>query len=249
MMTDQLRRRGFLPLTEPYTGLPTFVHFGTGGGETTTSEVLEVNGDDAIVDWVFLEIRSAADAKTIIMTKAALLQRDGDIVEVDGVSNIQFDVPDESYFVVVKHRNHLGVMTAEAIDFASEEAIEIDFTDPNTRTYGTNAQTKLNNVMALWGGNANPDNRIILAGGGLGLPDRDMIFFDIFLSLWFANPDRPITYNSVIQGYYGSDTNLDGRVKYQGPRNDIDAIIFFNVLFHPENTQFRLNFSITEQIP
>jgi len=248
-MSNQLRRKGFIPLTEPYTGLPSFVHFGEGGGETTTVAALSVSGDDAIVDWVFLELRSASDAKTIITTRAGLIQRDGDIVEVDGVSTLQFMVPDERYYIAVKHRNHLGVMTREPVDFSAEESILVDFSDPNMATYGTNAQTKINETMTLWGGNANPDKHIILAGGGLGLPDRDMIFFDIFLSLWFANPDTPITYNSVLQGYYGSDTNLDGKVKYQGPSNDIDAIIFFNVLFHPENTQYRLNFSISEQIP
>ena len=58
-------------------------------------------------------------------------------------------MPNESYYVVVKHRNHLGVMTAEPIDFASEEAIEIDFKDSDTPNFGTNAQTQLNNVMAM----------------------------------------------------------------------------------------------------
>ncbi len=248
-MDDMLRKKGFIPLTEPYTGLPSFVHFGEGGGETTTDVVLSMRGDDAIVDWVFIELRSASDAKTIISTRAGLIQRDGDIVDVDGVSNLTFTVPNESYFISIKHRNHLGAMTGTPVDFSTDEPIIVDFSDPEMETFGTNAQTKINEIMALWGGNANPDKHIILAGGGLGLPDRDIIFFDIFLSLWLANPESPITYNSVLHGYYGSDTNLDGKVKYQGPTNDIDGIIFFNVLFHPENTQFRLNFSILEQIP
>ena len=140
-------------------------------------------------------------------------------------------------------------MTAEPIKFISTQTASIDFTKMETPTYGAYAQLEMQEKMVLRGGNANPDKFVILAGGGLGLPDRDMIFFDVFLSLWQSNPGIPITYNSVLHGYYGSDTNMDGKVKYQGPKNDIDAYIFFNVLFHPQNTAYRLNFAISEQIP
>gem|GEM_PF-4432904 len=249
LMTDDLRKKGFIPLTEPYTGIPSFIHFGEGGGETTTLEVLDNRGDNAIIDWVFLELRSNVDSTLVMATRSALIQRDGDVVDVDGVSNVRFVVPDGDYYVCIKHRNHLGVMTAEPIKFISTQTASIDFTKMETPTYGAYAQLEMQEKMVLRGGNANPDKFVILAGGGLGLPDRDMIFFDIFLSLWQSNPGIPITYNSVLHGYYGSDTNMDGKVKYQGPKNDIDAYIFFNVLFHPQNTAYRLNFAISEQIP
>ena len=249
LMSDDLRKKGFIPLTEPYTGIPSFIHFGEGGGETTTLAVLDNRGDDAIIDWVFVELRSETDSTLVVATRSALIQSDGDVVDVDGTSNVRFMVPDGSYYVCLKHRNHLGVMTAAPIPFTATETVSIDFTDTETATYGSHAQLEIRTKMVLRGGNANPDKFIILAGGGLGLPDRDMIFFDIFLSLWQTNPGIPITYNSVLQGYYGSDTNMDGKVKYQGPKNDIDAYIFFNVLFHPQNTEYRLNFAISEQIP
>lgn len=249
LMADDLRKKGFIPLTEPYTGIPSFVHFGEGGGEAITLNVLEENGDNAIVDWVFLELRSDVDSTLVMATRSALIQRDGDVVDVDGESNVRFVVPDGDYYVCIKHRNHLGVMTAKPVSFVSAQTTSIDFTTAETDTYGAHAQLDIEGKMVLRGGNANPDKFIILAGGGLGLPDRDMIFFDIFLSLWQSNPGIPITYNSVLHGYYGSDTNMDGKVKYQGPKNDIDAYIFFNVLFHPQNTSYRLNFAISEQIP
>ncbi len=249
LMADDLRKKGFIPLTEPYTGIPSFIHFGTGGGEETTLDVLANRGDNAIIDWVFLELRAESDSTLIVATRSALIQSDGDVVDVDGTTPVRFMVPDGAYYVCIKHRNHLGVMTATPIPFTATETVNIDFTDSETPTYGTHAQLDVQGEMVLRGGNANPDKFIILAGGGLGLPDRDMIFFDIFLSLWQSNPGIPITYNSVLQGYYGSDTNMDGKVKYQGPKNDIDAYIFFNVLFHPQNTAYRLNFAISEQIP
>jgi len=42
---------------------------------------------------------------------------------------------------------------------------------------------------------------------------------------------------------------MDGDVKYQGASNDVDAMIFFNVIQHPENINFFINFFITQQIP
>ncbi len=249
LMNDRLRRKSYIPQKEPYTGIPSFNHIGEGGGEEMVTGLLDVAGDDAIVDWVFVELRSEDDSTMVFATRSALIQRDGDVVDVDGTSNLQLNIPDGNYYVCVKHRNHLGVMTAAPLAFQSGTPTTLDFTDPTTPTYGTHALQDYQGTMVLWGGNANPDGYIILAGGGLGLPDRDMIFFDIFLSLWYSNPSAPITYNSVLHGYYGSDTNMDGKVKYQGPKNDIDAIIFFNVLFHPGNTRYRLNYAIFEQIP
>ncbi len=121
LMIDNIRQQGLLPLTEPYTALGgRFVHTGGGGGEQTTTQVLNNNAGtvNAIVDWVFLELRDATNTSLIRKTRAALLQRDGDIVDVDGVSDVNFGVlAASSYYVVVKHRNHMGVMTSSAISF------------------------------------------------------------------------------------------------------------------------------------
>ncbi|HRH37577.1 MAG TPA: hypothetical protein PK760_04500, partial [Flavobacteriales bacterium] len=54
-MSDALRTAGYLPMTEPYTALG-YDQVG-GGGERTRASVLAVSGDDAIIDWVFFELR------------------------------------------------------------------------------------------------------------------------------------------------------------------------------------------------
>ena len=251
LMNDGLRFANYIPLQEPYTSIPTFVHAGSGGGEVINSSVLGDNGDNSIVDWVFIELRSAVSPTSVISTRAALIQKDGDIVDLDGTSPVGFDVGAGDYYVAVKHRNHLGVMTASAITFDSVTATSYDFTDAANDTYGSNAQRVMeeNNVRVLWGGNANQDAYLILVGGGLSLPDRDHIFFELFLTLWSVNPNGDISYNSILEGYFNSDTNMDGKVKFQGPENDIDKLIFFNILYHPNNTNFLLNYIVTEQIP
>ena len=61
------------------------------------------SGKDAIVDWVFVELRSKISPTVVIDSRSALLQRDGDIVDVDGVSSVTFNVASpDSYYVVVK---------------------------------------------------------------------------------------------------------------------------------------------------
>ena len=51
----------------------------------------------------------------------------------------------------------------------------------------------------------------------------------------------------VPTGYKLGDTNLDGDVKYQGPRNDVDNFIFFNVIPFPLNTANSALYIMSEQ--
>ncbi|WP_170254863.1 Ig-like domain-containing protein, partial [Phaeodactylibacter luteus] len=92
LMRDDLRQQGLLPATEPYSGMTGFVHFGEGGGEPIDGpSVFGDYGNNSIVDWVFIELRDENNPATVVATRAALLQRDGDVVDVDGVSAVVFD--------------------------------------------------------------------------------------------------------------------------------------------------------------
>jgi hypothetical protein len=126
LMQDDLRANDLLPLTEPYTALG-FIHFG-GGGENVQQSVFEVTGPEAIIDWVFLELRDKTDATTVLATRSALLQADGDVVDTDGVSPVTFaGLLADEYYLVIKHRNHLGVMSAAPVS-VSCAPIVVDFT-------------------------------------------------------------------------------------------------------------------------
>jgi len=255
LMDDELRVAGVLPTEEPYTDLKPdlvntpFIHVGGGGGETVSdANVFNVTGNDAIVDWVFIELRDVDSKGIIYQTRAALLQRDGDVVEVDGVSPVSFSAdPSRTYFVSVRHRNHLGVMTNTAIDISADNgsATLIDFTDIDTPTYGENAQAVAGGFHAMWGGNADGNRYIVYQGSGIAPPDVDKIFFDVF----FAPDNVNFQFNFIYAGYHNSDTNMDAESKYQGLANDIDQLIFFNVLSHPDNTNLFASFFITEQTP
>ena len=209
-MTDALRTQALLPMMEPYSGLG-YVHVGQGGTSTTAS-VLANSGPDAIVDWVVLEMRASWNSTVRIASRTALLQCDGDIVDADGQSPVSFDCPAGSYFVAMRHRNHLGVMTASPIALSSSPTT-IDFTNAGTPTYGINAQKNVNGTMVLWPGDANFNGTVKYAGSA---NDRDVV-------LQVVGGGAPT--NTVTNVYHGADINLDGSVKYAGSANDRDIIL------------------------
>ncbi|MFQ5446026.1 MAG: hypothetical protein ACE5FF_03765, partial [Saprospiraceae bacterium] len=216
LMRDDLRAKGLIPLTEPYTAMsPEFKHYGGGGNETITDSagVLGVTGADAIVDWVFIELRSSLNLDSIHYTRSALLQRDGDIVDVDGSSTLSFPSASAgSFYVAVRHRNHLGVMTAEALDL-SPIVQTIDFIDNAFLNNGTYAQIDLNGNMAMWAGDLNGDGRSIYQG-----PGNDVL--DLFTTVLYDSGNTGFIANYITSGYLGADIDMDGRAIYQGPGND-----------------------------
>jgi len=208
-MHDSLRTKGVIPLSEPYSSV---------GSSTISNEgavidptVLQSTGPNAVVDWILVELRSAQLPAQILQAQAALLQRDGDIVSVDGVSPLQFVNLPGNYHIAIRHRNHLGVMTASPIAL-NTYPVNIDLTLPGTATYGTDARKNVNGVMALWAGEVNPDGMIKYTGSA---NDRD----PILLAIGGSTPTLTTT------GYLGADVTLDGVVKYIGTGNDRDPIL------------------------
>ncbi|MBK6408419.1 MAG: PKD domain-containing protein [Flavobacteriales bacterium] len=214
VMNDALRGLGAFPLAEPYTALG-YAHTGGGGGETILPAVLAVSGNNAIVDWVVLELRDANTNSTVLASRSALLQRDGDVVDVDGTSAVSFGLPPANYFMALLHRNHLGVMTASSVALGAA-AVSVDFTSNATTTYGTDARRSVTGAFPaelLWSGDVNFDHSLKYVGTG---NDRDLILSSIGSSI----PTNTIT------GYHMEDVNMDGVVKYVGSANDRDPILF-----------------------
>lgn len=236
LMNDLLRQQNLIPLTQPYSNDLNFQHV---GNEQTTNQVLNQTGENAIVDWVLLELRNANNPSQILNTRAALLQRDGDIVDVDGISPVSFEVSENNYFLSVRHRNHLGTMTENIININNNPTI--DFTNPTLNLFGTNPTLIENNIQMLWSGNANSNETIIFQGTD---NDPNAIFFDVLSA---PNNDSGLT-NFIFAGYSNSDLNMDGQIIYQGTDNEPNEP-FFNVLTHPQNGFGISNYIIQEQLP
>ncbi len=210
LMHDSLRVHGLVPLTEPFTNAG-FTQAGGGGGESTGTNVLTTTGSNAIVDWVLVELRDKNNPASIIATKAALLQRDGDVVATDGVSAVHINAVADNYFIALRHRNHLGVMSATSTAL-SNATVVVDFTSPATGTFGTASEKSIGAVHVLWAGNAVLDHALKYTGTD---NDRDPILTRIGSALPTA----------TISGYFPEDINMDGVVKYTGAGNDRDPIL------------------------
>lgn len=209
LMNDDLRVQNLIPLAEPNTaaGLP---QVGS-GGETIQPSVLQVTGNNAIVDWVLIEFRSKVAPAQVLATFNCLLQRDGDIVGLDGQSDVLLSVSPDEYYLAVRHRNHLGCMTGNTVNF-DVGTTSLDFTDLGLSTFGTQAQFSNTWINMLWKGNTNADGIIKYSGSA---NDRDMVLVRIGGNVPTA----------VQQGYYREDCNLDGYVKYSGALNDRDQVL------------------------
>ena len=252
------------PEIEPYTdivddiggGLIPFTHLGDGGGESIVgTSLLSITGQDAVIDWVFIELRASTDLDSVITTRAALLQADGDVVDLDGVSDLTFiNAPAGPYYVVVRHRNHNGIMTAEAMDLSPITALA-DFTDTSTPTYGDHSQKEINGESYLWGGDFSSNDRVVYQGPG---NDINYLFADIVgdqvnryldpLSPTY-DADYEVIANWITNGYHRSDINLDGMCIYQGPGNDRQMMLFHTTLTHPLNSGYIANFVIEGTLP
>ena len=147
-MTTTLATNSLIPLTEPYKGLGyERVHF---SGETVAD--LSVFTTNTITDWILVELRDKDNPEVIKYNKAALLKNNGAILEVDGVTPVTFEgITQDSYYVSIRHRNHMGVMTAEPVE-VTDAGVEIDFTDPGTQLWGTDAAYNNSGVINLWAG-------------------------------------------------------------------------------------------------
>jgi hypothetical protein len=210
LMRDDLRAAGLVPNSEPYTGL-SFTQASDGGGEVIQAGVSARTGNDAIVDWVLVELRNASTPTQLVATRGALVQRDGDVVAEDGVTPISLLAPAGSYHVVVRHRNHFGCMTSTPIAL-STSTTSLDFTSATTTTYGTEARKAQGALQLLWTGNVFRDATLRYTGAE---NDRDPVLSAIGGSVPTA----------TVSGYRMEDTNLDGVVKYVGTANDRDAIL------------------------
>ncbi len=109
-MNTSLNSGGVIPLSQPYNTAP-FNYTGT----ESVGSIPNAN----IVDWVLVEHRkpatglpSDATSATITGRQAAFLLNNGTIVNLDGVTPLSFNITKQgAAFIVVRHRNHLGVLS------------------------------------------------------------------------------------------------------------------------------------------
>jgi hypothetical protein len=200
-MRADLVEDGLLPSTDPY-----------GLGATASPSVLAFTGLATPVDWAVVELRSAANGAVVVASTAVLIQRSGNVMMPSGEQAITFgSTPAGSYYVAVRHRNHLGTMTFAPVVLGAPGTL-VDLTLPATATYGTDARKVVGASMALWAADVSGNGQLKYTGGA---NDRDPILVRI----------GGTTPTSSVPGYWPEDVTLDGVVKYTGTGNDRDPIL------------------------
>lgn len=223
MMDDNLRSGGVLAsvTSDPYRTAPyntVFTHVNNSLTENFIGTPLasQPSANDNIVDWVFLELRNTiTPGNSVTQTRSALIQRDGDIVDVDGVSPVTFNnVLSGSYTIAVRHRNHLGIGTdpSNFLPSLSETKSTAAIVDLSTATdaqiFGpSDAYTIVNGKNLLWGGNVNGNGFVRYQGsnGPTGPNDRVVLLQDLG-----GNE------TNVLNSYQRGDVNLNIFTRYQG---------------------------------
>lgn len=152
-MSTALKAYGLLPLTQPYNTAP----WNYAGTESVTS--FPANA----VDWILVEARSASNMDQVVAQKAAILLQNGYVQDIDGTAGVRFDnMPNGSYYVVVRHRNHLGAMSAMPMSLPNQ--FTYNFSASSTQALGANQMTEVESgVFALFAGDINNDGVITIA--------------------------------------------------------------------------------------
>jgi len=193
-MATGLNIAGSIPLNQPYNTAPWFYP----GSES----VISIPNPN-IVDWILIELRDAPDAgsatpATSIAKQAGFLLNDGSVVSLDGSSILSFNHSIiQSLFVVIWHRNHLGIMSSTGVP-QSGGIYSWDFSTSVTQVYNGSAGYKeiVTNVYGMPGGDGNAD-------GSINSTDK---------LLW--------TNDAGSKGYKATDFNLDSQVSNQD-KNEI----------------------------
>ncbi len=231
VMRTDLKTAGVLPATDPY-------------GQNTTPAVSPTATAAQVVDWVLVELRDSTNPSTVVASRAAFVLSNGNIVDTGYLQPVVFpDVPAANYKVSVRHRNHLGVMSLNVVDFSTGNGT-IDFTLAATAAYGNHARKDLGSgVMGLWAGNVTGDQSIRYSAKP---SDASAV-----ISAVLTHPGNTAAapgYTGFINAYSAFDVNLDGKVYYTAAPSDRDIIVN-NVNTHPANLFGLAAFVIIQQLP
>lgn len=129
-MQTHLLNSSLLPLQQPYNTAP----WNYNGNEA----LLNANNFPSnVVDWVLVELRAPDNIDNVVAQQAAFLLSNGTVANLSGSEGIYFDISAGNYYVIIRHRNHLDVVSNEAISLPN--TLSIDFTQADN-VMGSNSQ-------------------------------------------------------------------------------------------------------------
>ncbi len=209
-MGNSFGTANLLPSAQPYSSSP----WNYNGAENVDTSSHPSNA----VDWILVELRTTAAGSTVSNGQAAgFLLADGSIVDTNGLDPIRFwNLNPGYYFVVVKHRNHLPIMTRDSIYLNANSSL-YDFTSGGqSKAYGTDTITYLklpmneisSGVFTMWAGDVNGNSEL-----RYNLASNDRVL--ILSKIGGTNINA-----SVTNQYLSEDINLNRQVRYNLSNND-----------------------------
>jgi hypothetical protein len=149
---------------------------------------------DSVLDWVLVSLRSDVTPESEVFgsTRAVFLLESGSIVDTTGGLPAFPGVAPGGYYLVVRHRNHASVMSADTLDL-SDGVGSWDFTTSMVQAYSEGGSP----MKDLGGGDFGMFSCDANADGQVTAPD---------FNLWNAATTAGQT------GYLQADCNMDGQV-------------------------------------
>ena len=143
---------------------------------------------------------------------------------------------------MIRHRNHLAIMTKEPLTLSQAAPVSIDFSALSTPVYGDDsARLEGSNIALMWAGDVNNSNTVIATGPG---SDSSIILGAILV----APDNKQVNAAYHLQGYYATDLNMDGSTLFTGPNNDTNYLMG-NILLHPGNVTGSMNYIMHGSAP
>ncbi len=176
-MGDSLSSYGWIPTTSPY---------------ADQRQVASIPAD--VVDWVFLQIRQEIDGPDVV-SKSVFLKKDGTLINDDG-SQAEITLKslsgNDNYYMIVRHKNHLAVMSSSAPVLNTSSSSPYDFTTGQGQAYNSGGDPPMADL-----GDGNYGMRAGDSNHDYGSDMQDFV-------LWFGENGGPPSYTLT------SDFNLDG---------------------------------------
>jgi hypothetical protein len=125
-----------------------------------------------VVDWILVQLRNKADTSETA-SRSVFLKKDGVVVADDGIeTKIDLNAVEGAYFIVIRHRNHLAVMSADTVGLSTNPSIVYDFTDAGSKAFGTGGMKEIEaGVWGMWAGDTD-------FSGSIGASDRNNCWND-----------------------------------------------------------------------
>lgn len=163
-METILKKKNSIPFEQPYNVYP----WNLNDNSTNISEV------NIIVDWIIVELRSSETK--VEYSKAGLLTQNAIVLNSNGNYFSFSNITSGQYFIVIRHRNHLDIMSSLKVEVQNEVALNYDFTTSQAMAFGANALADLGNgKYGMFSGDADADGLVNNLDFGMvanGIPNK-----------------------------------------------------------------------------